>query len=305
MGFRFNCKSCSQNIYVRELKTGAVVRCRKCNAYNEIPHIAVEEPNIPDEEYAPFYQENPLGPRDFERLLTEIKDIYLNKFGQLIGIYSIINIPVTLLMIFWFIPVIYGAVYENDISVMALIIGMTFMFVINLAAQPLMFGALFYLVCSHFLRKEVKVSSCFSAAAKRWPEMIASTILFTGAMISLSISIIGIPAAVFLLVAWSVYIAVIMVEDPGVIEAFRRSFYLTKDHWLRILGIMVLVFFVSWFLSMMLSMFPVIGAIVASLVFGPIFSVLLSVLYFDLKVRKENYTPEQLDADLKKIYMGT
>ena len=100
MPYRFNCRGCRKNIYVAELTTGGQVRCRYCGALNEIPAVTIEETDVPAEEILPLYQENPLGPRDFEKLIVEIKNVFVENIGPLLGINALGYIPFILLGLF-------------------------------------------------------------------------------------------------------------------------------------------------------------------------------------------------------------
>jgi hypothetical protein len=304
MPYRFNCRGCRKNIYVRELATGAQVRCRYCGALNEIPPVTIEETDVPAEEILPLYQENPLGPRDFEKLIVEIKNVFVDNIGPLLGINALGYIPFILLGLFWFVPLMLSSLAEETISPMALVLAFLFMMLLYVIVYPLMSGAMFYLVCAHYLKRPVKLQQCFAASAKRLFEMVGTYLLFGMVTFILAVTVLGIPLSIFLSVSWSLFIAVIMLEDPGIIESLKRSFQLIRDDWWRIFGLILVVLMILGGFMMFFSFIPFIGGIIGGLFYNAVFSIFMALLYFDLRVRKENYSVQDLERELLRLHFS-
>ena len=95
----------------------------------------------------------------------------------------------------------------------------------------------------------------------------------------------------------------IVIENQSATEGVSRSFFLSKDATLRIIGIALLCLIMYWFaqvISMMLVQTvvslvlrnPIVAAVagnLAAMVIYPFLNIAIMVLYYDQRVRKEGY----------------
>jgi len=122
----------------------------------------------------------------------------------------------------------------------------------------------------------------------------------------LSVLLIGIPLFFFFLVLLAFYPQAIIVEKLGVIASFRRSAALVQGEWWRVCGIgccYVLVFAVPLVLALLLSggSYPMLGILVSALIATvamPWMFIGATLVYFDLRLRKEDFTLETLAGEI-------
>jgi hypothetical protein len=95
----------------------------------------------------------------------------------------------------------------------------------------------------------------------------------------------------------------IVIEDQGALEGVSRSFFLSKDATLRIVGIALLCLVIYWFAQVISVLLvqtvvqlvlrsPKIAAIagnLAAMLIYPFLNIAIMVLYYDQRVRKEGY----------------
>lgn len=120
---------------------------------------------------------------------------------------------------------------------------------------------------------------------------------------------------IWLAVAWSVAIPVMLVEGTGGVKALSRSFDLVKGHWWATLGRFLVAYIlvaVATSAVLFLLLVPAVavlddtsfGALVLehaanfllSLLATPFIAAVTTLVYFDLRVRKEGFDPAVLAA---------
>jgi hypothetical protein len=87
----------------------------------------------------------------------------------------------------------------------------------------------------------------------------------------------------------------------GIIEAFSKSYALVKGNWWRVFGINLMFAIIVAGINSIAGIIPVLGWAISTIVGMPV-AVLGSVLlYFDLRVRKQDYTSGELAEELNTI----
>jgi len=175
-----------------------------------------------------------------------------------------------------------------------------------------------------WLERPITVSEAYSRMFSRIGPLIGLVLVFGLAIIGLSVTVIGIPFALYLLVAWLLSIQVLLVEGTGIRAALGRSRELVAGHWWRVIGIVILLLIIqaviSAFFSLPATIFgfgslfsdptggdvsplvialDAIGSTVGQIVVGPIAYCAYILLYYDLRVRKEG-----LDIELAARSLG-
>jgi hypothetical protein len=163
------------------------------------------------------------------------------------------------------------------------------------------------------LGRPAEVADSLRFAARRAGTTLWLTLLLIVGLIAAFVALI-IPG-IWLMVAWSVAIPVLLVEGRGGIGALKRSFELVRGCWwatfARVAVAFIMVMVVTGVLTFAL-LAPVIwlvddtsfGALVlehvakfaVSLVTTPFLAAVITLVYFDLRVRKEGFDPA-LPAD--------
>jgi len=147
-------------------------------------------------------------------------------------------------------------------------------------------------------RADLSVSDTFEAArAHLAAVLVAGLIAVIG--IGIGFVLLIIPGLV-LLTFWCVIIPTIVLEGKSAGESFGRSFELTRGHFWRVLGIIVLavVIYFGFEIVLALILSPLAGwlknfvsSIVSGTLTAPFFALVLTVLYFRLSAAAEQVAP--------------
>ena len=131
--------------------------------------------------------------------------------------------------------------------------------------------------------------------------MVGAVILAGLALLGMSITIIGIPFAIYFGVRWTFIWQAVLVEGTGSRAALSRSSDLVKENWWRVLGIVLVVSIIAGAISSILSFIPIIGAIIGTILTTPILITGATLLYYDL--RAVGRTPDRVPCEIG--YPGT
>ncbi len=181
------------------------------------------------------------------------------------------------------------------------------LFVVQALTGLVALGACVHLLGQRYLRRRATWTEALKAAFSRFWVLLGATILFGLGIMAGFIALI-IPG-VFLLVAWWLYHAAVMIEHKGPADALRRSFDLVRGRWWPTFGALIvglIVYVMLAFVAPVLLygataasnsalMFMVLNALLSLLttVLGqPLLAALEVVIYFELRVRKEGFDLE-------------
>lgn len=191
---------------------------------------------------------------------------------------------------------------------------------LGLVGGSLMTGALAWAVSERHLARPVTVGLAYRAVLRRWKSLLGAALLTLGIYLVLYLvflvpclgQIVAIPALVFTYVCLRFVPQAVMLEEQQAGQALRRSWFLTKPHFWRVLGIVALL----WLFGIVLTAGPsyvvnfgaaalplsyvtrtlIITAVTAvlSLLYIPIRLAGETLVYYDLRVRAEG-----LDLELE------
>jgi len=175
-----------------------------------------------------------------------------------------------------------------------------------------------------WLERPMTVGEAYSRAFSRIGPLVGLVLIYGLVVVGLSVTVIGIPFAIYLLVAWLLSVQVLLVEGAGVRAALGRSRELVAGHWWRVVGIVFLLLIIqaviSAFFTLPATIFgfgslfsdptgtdvsplvialDAIGSTAGQIVVGPIAYCAYILLYYDLRVRKEG-----LDIELTARSLG-
>jgi membrane-anchored glycerophosphoryl diester phosphodiesterase (GDPDase) len=155
----------------------------------------------------------------------------------------------------------------------------------------------------------VSVRSSFRGVLRRYWALLGLAMIY----VLLSPTVVCLPVFIWLFVRWVVAIPVLLAEGVGPIRALDRSWTLTRGHWWRLAGILLVAALIEYFVSGALGGigFPlaiavplvpdfVRGAIILTLstlagaVVQPVVYLCVVLLYFDLRIRREDFDLDQL-----------
>ena len=174
-------------------------------------------------------------------------------------------------------------------------------------------GATIYAVARHFLGSPVLVQRSYEYAWARFPKLLGVTVLFLLILIIpfvLSIFIIGIPLLMFAIVVLFFATHAVTIEQLDPTDAVKRSWSVVQGNWWRtfglflaitlaITGAMLIIFFPA---GMFLP--PALDVLLSTAfwtVVTPLATIAITVLYFDIRVRKEQYTHNDLSRELGEL----
>jgi hypothetical protein len=270
-----------------------------------------------------------LGPRSMDSLLNETFSIYKNNLWRLAAIMLVGAIPGAIVgFLFNFLmPAQAEAMTSASIAGLFLLIPL---YLIAIVVGMLVAGAAVYAIAEQYFNQPIDIGRAFSAAWHRLGSLVGASLLVLLAVFGLSITIIGIPAAIYFAVTWLFMVQVIMVEGCGAREALSHSSSLVKNSWWRVLGITLLYYVIMTGIYMVLYIPVFIGTMVwaiSGVVTGPmtpdtaqlpvwlllmitivvlvftavgtpIFAIGITLLYLDRRVRKEGYNLDVLASEL-------
>ena len=186
-------------------------------------------------------------------------------------------------------------------------LGLTYL--VSFALIPFTLGAIPRASIDIVLGRPVSVGSTLTGVARRYWRLMGLTLLY----VLISPLALCFPVFVWLFVRWIVAIPALLAEDVGPVRALDRSWTLTRNHWWRLFGILLLIYLLTYVISGALGVisFPVAVAVpfvppfvrgaiiltvetVASAVVQPALFLCVTLLYFDLRIRHEHYDLDQL-----------
>jgi len=198
----------------------------------------------------------------------------------------------------------YGPVSAHDRNV--ILIGFISAFVIQFVAGRFAQAGCFRAIADAYLGEEVGWRSSLRFALRRLPAIVWMTIL-AAILVALGTLLLIIPG-IYLYVAFTVAVPVLLVEGVGPWRALRRSRQLVKGRWWGTLGVAVvgalLVSVVSLAVSGLIVgvafanpprntvtgfVLNTLAATIGSMIATPAAAAFITVLYIDLRVRKEGF----------------
>lgn len=182
-------------------------------------------------------------------------------------------------------------------------------YLVLIALVPFTLAAIPRAAIDIVLGNPLGVRSTLAGVARRYWRLMGVAALY----VLISPLLLCFPVFVWLFVRWVVAIPVLLAEDVGPIRALDRSWTLTRNHWWRLFGVLVLIYLLTSVVSGALGVFAlpvavavpfippfVRGAIVltaetaASAVVQPAVYLCITLLYFDLRIRHEHFDLDQL-----------
>jgi hypothetical protein len=182
-------------------------------------------------------------------------------------------------------------------------------YAVLIALVPFTVGAIPRATIGIVLGYPVGVRSTLAGVARRYWRLMGLALLY----VLISPLALCFPVFIWLFVRWVVAVPALLAEDIGPIRSLDRSWTLTRDHWWRLFGILVLIYLLTSVVSGALGVFSfpiavavpfippfVRGAIiltietVASAVVQPALYLCITLLYFDLRIRREHFDLDQL-----------
>jgi Membrane domain of glycerophosphoryl diester phosphodiesterase len=283
----------------------------------------------------------PLRQMGIGELIDAAVKLYRRDWLALMGIVAFVLVPVTFLQ-FWITQTTLEPLMANTTPTEADLlqfaaVALVFVVVQLLIVQPFLVAAITRAAADAYMGEAVTIGGTYRYALAKLPAILWITILTAGIAIVaaaagilaivLGVAIgggIGIPVVVagailvivlptIAFVRLAVAAPVVVVEDVRGTAAVGRSWRLTKGHFWRLLGLLILSALIAGIGSLIITIpteaiafalgpngWPVsaLGTVLATVLITP-FSVLIVVLlYFDLRIRKEGFDIEVMAQEL-------
>ena len=262
------------------------------------------------------------GPWNLGRLLGDTFGTYGKKWYYYIAIVSPFIIVTALIS--WALgatiaqwPNIAELYNSAELAFRALFIGLGFallQMLISMIVEAVMNCIFIHAMCQHYVTNEISLGKAYRETTKRVAIVIAAILLRGIVIVALSITIIGIPVAIYFAIKWLFVTHAILLEGKSISESLSRSAQLTTDNWWRIFGYVILLLLITicfgvilgFIQNFVLDVFNFstavngfdFGITILSIITAPITIITTTLLYFTLRVEKERYHLGKLKTDL-------
>ena len=250
-----------------------------------------------------------LVPRDLGEMLSETFRVYKTGFSTFFIIALIAQIPG---FIFTLTAGEFLGGDAGDLSELSPLWPILVVFVQGLITLPAQ-GAAIISVAHQYLGRAMSIGESYRKALYVLLSLISSYIVFfiiVGLCVFLSGFIIGIPLLFLVLVYWFAYVQAIVIENiRGPIQPLGRSSRLVQGSWWRVFGIgivyvivLAVLFIGAGIPGFIIGIFNETAAVIVLTISGslvlPVAFIGAALVYFDLRIRKEGYTLERLEAEI-------
>jgi hypothetical protein len=228
---------------------------------------------------------------------------YRHRFGTLIATAAVLDLPyAALYYVLAKEPPALSTIPTNE-EISAFLGAMGPWLVIRLLITSILFAAVIRTVGETYAGVESSWRETTAAAISRMVSLAVVTVLFWSG-VTLGSALFVFPG-LFLVVAWSATLSVVIIEGGGPLTAFARSWLITSGRRMAIFGVLVAVSVLVVFANLVLVVAlggllgfllgapgPLLASEIVWVLTQPFIAVVLAVLYLDLRVRKE-----ELDTD--------
>ena len=189
----------------------------------------------------------PLQPMGFIDILGGVFSAYRNHFGLLFAIAAVH------LVAFFLRDLVVAYFIRSPLPIVLMITGFTS---VAVGIILLLVNAGLIFVGAHiYLGRKITVEAALQRAGQRFWSYLGSTILCFLVVTGLSITIIGIPFAIYFSVRWALYGQPLLLEDATATQSLRRSTELVRNSWWRVFGILIGVYLISFMIYFILEAF--------------------------------------------------
>ena len=171
-----------------------------------------------------------LQPMGFTDILDTTFSLYRNRFRLFLGISA-----VYLISHIAFSTYTHEAIYFCELFVLVLC-----------------YGWLTFASAQAYLGKHVTARAALKRVKNRFWSFVGSSLLYWLVVVLLSVTVIGVPFAIYFWTRWGLYTQAVMVEETSAKNALKRSRELVKGAWWRVFGIMFAILLISLIIDLIL-----------------------------------------------------
>ena len=255
--------------------------------------------------------------RDLGSIVDELFRVYMRNFLPFLGIIAVAGIPLAIIgtALGWYA---LSQPLVNTAELTILVLFIVVLIVASIFAYLLMSAAVTYAVAGYYQGNRIAIRQAYQFAWHQLGSLVGAAFLVGLAVFGMSITIIGIPVAIYFGVTWAFIVQTVVLEHRGARRSLSRSSILVKSVWWRVLGVLIIIALIESILSSVAG--GIVGFIVgligeladilpaelaanfagtlAGMIFIPISLIGTTLLYFDLRIRKEGYNLEIMAHEL-------
>lgn len=264
----------------------------------------------------PAYDSTHLQPRRVPELIDDAAVLFRSGLRPFLLSGALIMIPTGVLQIVLALLVPRGEV-NGALAGASLV-----QFAVFFLGLLVLTSAQIWIAFERWQGRQPDLREAFIASRSHILRMAGLIVLYVVALVLMSITVVGIPAAIFFGVAWTLAVPVLVIERLGPRAALRRSRALVRGHWWRVVGLALVLTFVQLVVAFgfripgmffgadslffnpgddvprLVLVADIIGNVAARIVLTPLSICALVLLYVDQRVRVEGMDIEQHARDL-------
>jgi hypothetical protein len=201
------------------------------------------------------------------------------------------------------------------------VVGYVIITVCAIIGGAVAYGAGIYAVGQQYVADKITIRNCYRRVQWRMLSLLAITMAIVAvALLGVGLILVVVPflVAMVYLIYWSVAGQAIIIEGRKPLDAMKRSLELVRGDWWRVFGITLVFLLVaagfgllvnapfaiaSWVVgtepsSTVDSALRFFGGLAVGTAVAPILAIAWTLLYYDLRVRKEDYEVNILSQEL-------
>ncbi len=254
-------------------------------------------------------------------IVDEAIGLYRRNFRLFLSIGAVILVPAGVIQLI--LALLAGETAMSVFTISSLL-WWTLSIVVSVISYIAVISAMAVAASERWLDRPMTVGESYRRISSRIGPLVGLILVYGLVVIGLSMTIIGIPFAIYLFVGWLLSIQILLVEGTGIRTALSRSRELVSGHWWRVIGIVILLAIIQAIISAFFALpatifgfgslfsdpasadvsplviaLDSIGSTVGQIVVGPIAYCAYILLYYDLRVRKEG-----MDIELAARSLG-
>lgn len=260
-----------------------------------------------------------LSPRSLGALLNETFVIYGKHFWRFLALVAVVQIPMGLLLLA-LITVLDRSAVQFAVTL-----------IVSALGTAIVYGAASTAVGQHYVTGGINITDCYARAAWRLVSLVwlaailagvvpvfLSPLLYGGESLTAALLIVPMFASLAILIWWFTSIPAVVTEGRRALQALRRTLGLMSGSMWRVVGIFFVLSLVALGLSIVANLpFAVLlsltgaepasttpgaiqnlGSIFVEMIVLPVLFIAGTLLYYDLRVRKEQYNVSALSQEM-------
>ena len=193
-----------------------------------------------------------LQPMGFTDILDNMFSLYRNHFElfmRICSVYFVCGFVISLLIGIVTVSAIDSG--EFSMAMLTLVIGI--LSLISSVIMLFVIGGLVFGSAQVFLEVQIDANAAFNQAKRRFWPYLGSNFLYALVIGLLTITLIGIPFAIFFGFRWIFCSLAAVFEEKSAVRALKRSSELVKGGWWRVFGMMIGIFLLVFFVQLILQ----------------------------------------------------